>query len=194
MRHLPHLAVLLNADDRRSERSHPNSREPITERTMSSSRTSLIAPVTVSAVVPAPRTDVYAFLEQLKNHVGFTAHMFSDWSFDGPRSGIGARAQMRVSAAGRRDRLSVEIVRATPVQLVERSISANGKRVTIGTYTLRGAEPGHTRVTFELAWTAAPLIERLLAPITRAVVRRQNEQAMASLTGQSWSPKTRFTW
>ena len=49
------------------------------------------APVTVSVVVNAPRADVYAPLETLENHVGFPAHMFSNWSFAGARSGVSER-------------------------------------------------------------------------------------------------------
>jgi hypothetical protein len=66
-------------------------------------------------------------------------------------------------------------------RLVERSVSAKGRRRMRGTYTLRDAGAGGTDVTFELVVEEAPLSERVLAPVLRPWLQRTNETAMRRL-------------
>ena len=136
----------------------------------------------VSIDVPQARADVYDFLDVMANHEPFTNHMMRDWKFDGPPSGVGSKARVTAFAAGRSFPVDVEVIEAErPVRTVERSISANGKRVATGTYTLAELPDGGTRVTFTYSWERAPLGDRLIPPLTRAVARRGNERSLQRL-------------
>jgi hypothetical protein len=68
-----------------------------------------------------------------------------------------------------------------PRRTVERSVSANGSRVTRGTYELEALDGGGTSISFELAWLEAPRSERLIGPLTRAVTRRANARSLRRL-------------
>jgi len=143
------------------------------------------SPVTVSIDVPQPRDQVYAFLDVMANHEPFTDHMLVDWSYDGPSSGVGARAHVHSTAGGRKEPVDIEVVSASaPAQIVERNVSAKGRRVGLGTYDLAELPGGATRVSFTYSWERAPLADRLLAPLVRSVLRRGNEKAMARLAQQ----------
>jgi hypothetical protein len=142
-------------------------------------------PVMVSINVPQSRADVYDFLDVMANHEPFTNHMLRDWTFDGPPSGVGSKARMKAVMPGRTDTVDMEVIEAErPVRTVERSVSAKGKRVTTGTYTLADLPDGGTRVTFTLAWRQVPLGDQLFSPLTRAVVRRGNERSMQRMAEQ----------
>jgi hypothetical protein len=144
-----------------------------------------VKPVTVNVTVPQPREEVYALLDVLGAHEAFTDHFLVDWETSGPRSGVGARARMRVKKPGPPDRLDMEVVAAErPRTTVEESVSANGRRRTRGTYVLEELPGGGTKISFELAWLEAPLSERFAAPLTRWVVRRNNEISLRRLAEQ----------
>jgi Polyketide cyclase / dehydrase and lipid transport len=139
-------------------------------------------PVTVSVDVPNDREDVYAFLDVLANHELFTDHMMVDWEYSGPPAGVGAKATAKVRAPGSNEIIEIEVVEADPPRrTVERSVSAGGKRLTQGTYTLTELPEGGTRISFELAWIEAPRNERIAAPLMRAFMRRANGRAMRRL-------------
>jgi hypothetical protein len=143
------------------------------------------APVTVTITVPQSRTDVFDFLDVLANHEPFTDHMLVDWSCSGPERGVGARASVASKVGGRRDPVEIEVVETDPpARIVERNFSAGGKRVATGTYELRDAPGGGTHVSFTYAWEQAPLADRLLAPLVRAILRRGNDRAMQRLAEQ----------
>jgi Polyketide cyclase / dehydrase and lipid transport len=139
-------------------------------------------PVTVWLAIPQGRQEVFEFLNVLGNHEAFTDHFLLDWEVSGPRSGVGARARMRVKGPGSDDWLEMEVIAADPPRTtVEESIGARGRRRTRGTYRLDELPAGGTNVSFELAWLQAPLVERLAAPLTRAVVRRANAKSLSRL-------------
>jgi len=139
-------------------------------------------PVVVSIDVPQARADVYDFLDVMANHEPFTNHMLHDWTFDGPPSGVGSKAQVTAVAAGRSFAVDMEVIEAErPVRTVERNVSANGRRIGRGTYTLAELPDGGTRVTFTYSWERAPLGDRLIPPLTRAVARRGNERSLQRL-------------
>jgi hypothetical protein len=144
-----------------------------------------VKPVSVSVAVPTSREEVYRFLDVLANHESFTNHMLVDWSYAGPPSGVGARARMRVKKPGRADWIDLEVIDAKPPRgSTEESVSAGGRRRTRGTYRLEELPEAGTLVTFELAWLQTPLIERLAAPLIRAVVRRSNQRSLHRLAEQ----------
>jgi uncharacterized protein YndB with AHSA1/START domain len=146
-------------------------------------------PVTVTTTVSQPREEVYDFLNVLGNHEGFNDHFLVDWELSGPRSGVGARARMRVKAPGPDDVIDMEVIEAErPRRTVEESVGAKGRRRTRGTYTLEEAPAGGTRVSFELAWLEAPATERLISPLARAVVRRNSARALERLGDALPSP------
>ena len=118
-------------------------------------------PVKVSVDVPQERTDVYDFLDTLAAHEAFTDHFLVDWETSGPRSGVGARARMRVKKPGPADWIDMEVIAAErPRTSVEESVSAKGRRRTRGTYVLEELPGRGTRINFELAWLEAPRSER----------------------------------
>jgi hypothetical protein len=142
-------------------------------------------PVTVAVSVPNDREDVFHFLDVLPNHEPFTDHMLVDWYYAGPPSGIGARAHMRLKKPGRPDWMDLEVIDADPPRLtVEETVSAHGRRRTRGTYVLEELPSGGTRISFRFEWLSAPLLERLVAPVTRAVVRRGNQTSLERLGEQ----------
>ena len=139
-------------------------------------------PVTVSVTVPQGREEVFDFLNVLGNHEFFTDHFLLDWRLSGPRAGVGARARMRAKNPGREDWIEMEVVAADPPRTTaEESIGARGRRRTRGTYRLDELPAGGTKVSFEFAWLKVPLVARLAAPLTRAVVRRANAKSLRRL-------------
>ena len=139
-------------------------------------------PVRTSIEVKNPQEEVYDFLDVMANHEPFTNHMLHDWEYSGPDRGVGSKARVQASAGGRTDTVDIEVVSADrPNEIVERNISAGGKRVANGTYVLEGLPGGGTRITFEYSWQQAPLSERLASPIVRGILRRGNERSMQRL-------------
>lgn len=142
-------------------------------------------PVTVSATVPKPREEVYDFLELLPNHERFCDHFLTQWSFSGPRRGVGAHAHFTANTTGTiKDWTDTEVIEAErPGRLVEESTGARGKRLTRGTYTLEPVAEDGTKVSFEFVWVNVPRSERVLAPLLRNWVRRSNQKALKRLAG-----------
>ena len=139
-------------------------------------------PVHVTIDVPQPIDEVYDFLDVMANHEPFTNHILKDWEYSGPDRGVGSKARVQVSAAGRTDTVDIEVVDAErPTRIVERNIGAGGKRVANGTYTLSELPSGGTHVQFEYSWQQIPLSERMMSPVVRAMLRRANERAMERL-------------
>jgi hypothetical protein len=139
-------------------------------------------PVSVHVEVPQPREVVFDFLDVMANHEPFTDHLMRDWEYSGPRTGVGAKARMKVTVAGQTDTIDMEVIDAErPAKIVEQNVGAGGRRRATGTYTLVELPRGGTRIEFEYRWLEAPLIERLFAPVTRGVLRRGNQRAMERL-------------
>jgi hypothetical protein len=140
-------------------------------------------PVSVSIDLPQPRPAVFAFLDVMANHQPFTDHMLVDWSFGGPPSGVGSKASVHSVVGGRKEPVDIEVISADePTRIVERNISAKGARVATGTYDLAELPDGAgTRVSFTYTWEQAPLLDRVLSPLVRWVLRRGNARAMARL-------------
>lgn len=139
-------------------------------------------PVSVSIAVPQSQEQVFGHLDVLANHEPFTDHMLVDWSYFGPRSGVGARARMRLRRPGRPDWMDMEVVAAEPPRTTtEEAVSGGGRRRTRGTYVLEQLTDGGTRINFRFEWLEAPLSDRLLGPLVRMVLKRGNERAMRRL-------------
>ena len=139
-------------------------------------------PIVVSVQVDRPRDEVFRFLDVLANHEPFTDHMLVDWTYDGPATGVGARARMRAKVPGRADWIDMEVVKGEkPVTIAEESVSAGGRRRTRGTYTLGELPGGGTNVQFELAFLETLPADRIAAPLLRGWLRRANEKAMRRL-------------
>ncbi|HEX3323806.1 MAG TPA: hypothetical protein VHR65_01525 [Solirubrobacterales bacterium] len=54
-------------------------------------------PVIVSTTVAKPRQETYEHLAVLSNHEAFLDHFLVDWSFSGPRSGVGAKGEAKAN-------------------------------------------------------------------------------------------------
>jgi hypothetical protein len=143
-------------------------------------------PVAVSIDLPQPRPAVFAFLDVMANHEPFTDHMLVDWSCSGPPRGVGSKATVHSVVGGRKEAVEIEVIAAQePARIVERNVSAKGARVATGTYELAELpDGGGTRVSFTYAWEQAPLLDRVLAPVVRTILRRGNERALARLAEQ----------
>jgi hypothetical protein len=139
-------------------------------------------PVQVSVDVRHEPQAVFDFLDVMANHEPFTDHMLIDWSYSGPPSGIGSKAQITSKVGPRAETIDMEVIAAeSPRTIVERNVGAKGRRVGTGTYTLEPLPGGGTKIIFEYAWQQAPLSERLLAPLVRSYLRRGNSRAMQRL-------------
>jgi hypothetical protein len=144
-----------------------------------------VKPVTVTTTVLKPASEVFEFLEVLANHEAFLDHFLVEWSFSGPRRGVGAKGRARANTPMSQDWTEFEIVAAeAPSRIVEDGVGAGGKRHTRGTYRLEELPGGETEVSFELEWLQASRAERLCPPLTRAFVRRPNRLAMRRLAKQ----------
>ena len=142
-------------------------------------------PVRVTIDVPHQREHVFDFLDVMSNHEPFTNHMLQDWAYSGPDRGIGSKARVKVRAGGRSDTVDIEVIDAErPSKIVEQNVSAGGKRIGTGTYTLEELPGGHTRIEFEYAWRRPLVSDRLAAPLVRTILRRGNQRAMERLAEQ----------
>jgi hypothetical protein len=78
--------------------------------------------------------------------------------------------------------VTIEVVEADPPRrIVEQNVSAAGRRLAHGTYTIEPLRTGGSHVSFTYAWARAPLADRLLAPVVRATIRRANRTVMRRL-------------
>ncbi|WP_225834440.1 SRPBCC family protein [Streptomyces sp. NK08204] len=138
--------------------------------------------VTVSIDVPQTPEQVYGFLDVLAHHERFTDHYLTDWRRSGPDRGIGSCATVTAALGGVKTDVTIEVVEAdAPRRIVERNVSAAGRRLAHGVYTIEPLRTGGSHVSFTYAWVRAPLSERLLAPLVRAVMRRANRTVMGRL-------------
>ncbi|WP_086731451.1 SRPBCC family protein [Streptomyces carpinensis] len=141
--------------------------------------------VTVSIDVPQTPEQVYDFLDVMAHHERFTDHYLTDWRYGGPGRGIGSRATVTATLGGMKTDVTIEVVEAeAPRRIVERNISAAGRRLAHGTYTIETLSAGGSRVSFTYAWTRAPVADRLLAPAVRATMRRANGRAVQRLAAE----------
>ncbi|MFF7883965.1 SRPBCC family protein [Streptomyces sp. NPDC007896] len=138
--------------------------------------------VTVSIDVPQTPEQVYDFLDVMAHHERFTNHYLTDWRYSGPDRGVGSCATVTVALGGTKTDVTIEVVEADPPgHIVERNVSAAGRRLAHGTYAIKPLRTGGSHVSFTYAWTRAPLADRLLALAVRATIRRANRTVMRRL-------------
>src|ERR1700760_2310700 len=102
-------------------------------------------PVRVTINTSQPPEYVYDFLDVMANHEPFTNHILHDWEYSGPDRGIGSKAKVTATAGGRSDTVEIEVIAATPpTAIVERNVSAGGRRIATGTYRLEPLPAGGT--------------------------------------------------
>ncbi|HEY0279883.1 MAG TPA: SRPBCC family protein [Solirubrobacterales bacterium] len=141
-------------------------------------------PVTVSVEVARPRQEVFDFVAAIANHEDFFKSLYKDWTFEGPRWGIGATARAQVDAPSARERVVFKVTESeAPERIVEEVESAHGKRETRNTYRFTELDAGRTRVEFELAWMKVPRTERIAPIVARAFMARAYGKAMKRLPG-----------
>jgi hypothetical protein len=142
-------------------------------------------PVTVTIDVPQDREAVYEYLDVMANHESFNDHLMRDWELSGPARGIGSKARVRTKALGITDTVDIEVTHAArPRTIVEQNVASKAGRTGQGTYTLDPLPDGGTRISFEYRWIVAPAMDRLMAPLVRAYIRRNNTIAMRRLAEQ----------
>ncbi|MEU1318637.1 SRPBCC family protein [Streptomyces tibetensis] len=139
-------------------------------------------PVTVSIDVPQTPEQAYGFLDVMAHHQRFTDHYLTDWRYSGPARGVGACATVTAALGGTKTEVTIEVVEAeAPKRIVERNVSAAGRRQAHGTYTIEPLRTGGTQISFTYTWVRAPLADRLLGPVVRATMRRANHTVMRRL-------------
>lgn len=139
-------------------------------------------PVTVSTDVPQTPEQVYDFLDVMAHHERFTDHYLTDWRYSGPDRGKGSSATVTAALGGTKTEVTIEVVEVdAPRRIMERNVSAAGRRLAHGTYTIEPLPDGGSRVAFTYSWVRAPLPDRLLAPVVRATMRRANRTVMQRL-------------
>jgi uncharacterized protein YndB with AHSA1/START domain len=139
-------------------------------------------PVTVSVEVARPRQEVFEYVDVLANHERWMKLLYKDWSFEGPKRGVGAIAKAQVDAPAAREKVTFEVVESvSPERIVEAGESAHGKRETRGTYRFAELDGGGTKIEFELAWVKTPRTERLVPFVSRAFMGRALGKAMKRL-------------
>ncbi|MEU0805262.1 SRPBCC family protein [Streptomyces sp. NPDC005970] len=141
--------------------------------------------VTVSIDVPQTPEQVYDFLDVMAHHERFTNHYLTDYRYSGPDRGVGSRATVTVALGGTKTDVSIEVVEAdAPRRIVERNVSAGGRRLAHGTYAIEPLPTGGSHISFTYAWVRAPLADRLLAPAVRATMRHANRTVMQRLAAE----------
>lgn len=139
-------------------------------------------PVTVSVEVARPRQEVFEYVDVLANHERWMKLLYKNWSFEGPKRGVGAIAKAQVDAPAAAEKVTFEVVESvSPERIVEAGVSAHGKRETRGTYRFTEREGGGTKIEFELAWEKAPRTERWVPFVSRAFMGRALGKAMKKL-------------
>jgi uncharacterized protein YndB with AHSA1/START domain len=139
-------------------------------------------PVTVSVEVARPRQEVFEYVDVLANHERWMKRLYKDWSFEGPRRGVGAIARAQVDAPAAAEKVTFKVVESVaPERIVEEGDSAHGKRETRGTYRFTELEGGGTRIEFELAWVKVPRTERIAPFVSRAFMGRALGKSMKTL-------------
>jgi hypothetical protein len=142
-------------------------------------------PVTVSVDVDQDIERVYDFLDVMANHEPFNDHLMTDWELSGPPRGVGSRARVHTRALGMKDVVDIEVVAAeAPTRIVERNVAAKAGRTGQGTYVLSARPGGGTHIDFEYRWIVTPVVDRLLGPVARGFIRKNNEVAMKRLAEQ----------
>jgi hypothetical protein len=95
---------------------------------------------------------------------------------------VGATARTRIFASVAKDWVDLKIVDASaPGRIVEESVGAKGKRLTIGTYALEPAGDRATHVSYETYDEVAPPTERIMHPVQRPWLRKVNAKALERL-------------
>ncbi|MCX4553036.1 SRPBCC family protein [Streptomyces sp. NBC_01387] len=124
--------------------------------------------VTVLIDVPQTPEQVYDFLDVMAHHERFTNHYLTGWRYSGPARGIGSCATVSAALGGTKTEVTIEVVEADePRRIVERNVSAAGRRLAHGTYTIEPLPTGGSRVSFTYAWVRTPLADCLLAPVVQ---------------------------
>ncbi|MFJ7497586.1 SRPBCC family protein [Streptomyces sp. NPDC097727] len=138
--------------------------------------------VTVSIDVLQTPEQVYDFLDVMAHHERFTNHYLTGWRYSGPGHGIGSCATVTAAVGGTKTDVTIEVVEADPPRrIVERNVSAAGRRLAHGTYTIEPLRTGGSHVSFTYAWARTPLADRLLGLVVRATMRRANRTVMRRL-------------
>jgi uncharacterized protein YndB with AHSA1/START domain len=142
-------------------------------------------PVTVTVEVARPRQEVFDHVDVLANREGWMDHLYKNWTFEGPRRGVGGIAKAQVDAPSARERVTLEVVEASaPERIVEEVESAHGKRKTRSTYRFVEVGDRQTRIEFQFEWLKTPRSERIASPVSRAFMGRAQGKSLKKLAAQ----------
>jgi uncharacterized protein YndB with AHSA1/START domain len=142
-------------------------------------------PVTVNVEVARPRQEVFDHVDVLANREGWMDHLYKNWTFEGPRRGVGGIAKAQVDAPSARERVTLEVVEASaPERIVEEVESAHGKRKTRSTYRFVEVGDRQTRIEFQFEWLKTPRSERIASPVSRAFMGRAQGKSLKKLAAQ----------
>lgn len=139
--------------------------------------------VRFSFTADRPRDAVYDLIGDLAAHERWCDHFLTDWRIEGDPRAVGAVLHARAKGAGRHDAVELTVVESTPDRTVEHGRGGrNLKRATSGIYEMKPLGDTRTEITFinEVTQWANPL-EKLLAPLANAYMRKQSGKAMDRL-------------
>jgi uncharacterized protein YndB with AHSA1/START domain len=142
-----------------------------------------VSQVSFTFTVDRPRDEVYDLIGDLAAHEQWCDHFLTDWHIEGDPRAVGAVLSARAKGAGRYNVVELTVVESTPERTVEHGRGGKGlRRATSGVYAMKPLGDNRTEITFVNAVTewANPL-ERLLAPLATAYMRKQSGRAMERL-------------
>lgn len=139
-------------------------------------------PIRISIRVPQSPERVFDYLDLIANRQDFYDDLLTDWHFDGPDRGVGAKAKAASFVGGMKSTIEMEVVETRrPHHIVGRNRHDNPARVSRCAYTLGPLLDGGTHVDYEFAWVEMPLLGRLFSPLSHAVLQRAETTAMHRL-------------
>jgi len=140
--------------------------------------------VTVSAVISAPREDVYDFVCDLAARPSFTDHFMDDYRLARVQPvGVGAAARFKLDAPLANEYAELTITKADrPRQIIEEiRVGRRGRNRSVAVYDFTRESANVTRVELTTFSEPATMIDRLKEIGAAAWIRRQTRKSLDRL-------------
>jgi len=140
--------------------------------------------VTVSAVISAPREDVYDFVCDLAARPSFTDHFMDDYRLARVQPvGVGAAARFKLDAPLANEYAELTITKADrPRQIIEEiRVGRRGRNRSVAVYDFTRESANVTRVELTTFSEPATMVDRLKEIGAAAWIRRQTRKSLDRL-------------
>jgi len=140
--------------------------------------------VTVSAVISAPREDVYDFVCDLAARPSFTDHFMDDYRLARVQPvGVGAAARFNLDAPLANEYAELTITKADrPRQIIEEiRVGRRGRNRSVAVYDFTRESANVTRVELTTFSEPATMVDRLKEIGAAAWIRRQTRKSLDRL-------------